>query len=161
MEYISEEGTIVNFKVKNIDQLRKGSYKYFKNNDILIAKITPCMENGKCAIARDLINGIGFGSSEYHIFRCDDSVLLPEILFGFLNRDKIRKEAAKNMTGASGHRRVPINFYKNLKINLPNMNEQKEILNKLDEMVRKINELRENQIDLNKEIGKVINSYLI
>ena len=65
------------------------------------------------------------------------------------------------MTGASGHRRVPINFYKNLKINLPAMDEQNKMVNKLDELVRKINELRENQIDLNKEISKVLNSYLI
>lgn len=156
MESLSEDGRIINSEIRNINELKNGSYKYFKENDVLIAKITPCMENGKCAIATNLRNGIGFGSSEYHVFRCDSKTIIPMILFGFLNREKIRMDAAKVMTGASGHRRVPIDFYKNLKINLPSREEQENILERVYDIDAKIKELEQNQINLNEEIGKVL-----
>lgn len=160
MQFLSEEGKIISKETKNISELKKGSYKYFKDNDVLIAKITPCMENGKCAIAKNLTNGIGFGSSEYHVFRCNQEIILPEILFGFLNRDSIRKSAEKVMTGSSGHRRVPISFYENLKINLPSLEEQRKIITH----IREIEELIEyeknilNNTLIEKE--RVINKYL-
>lgn len=156
MESLSEDGRIINSEIRNINELKNGSYKYFKENDVLIAKITPCMENGKCAIATNLRNGIGFGSSEYHVFRCDSKTIIPMILFGFLNREKIRMDAAKVMTGASGHRRVPIDFYKNLKINLPSREEQESIMERVYDIDAKIKELEQNQINLNEEIGKVL-----
>ena len=160
MQFLSEEGKIISKETKNISELKKGSYKYFKDNDVLISKITPCMENGKCAIAKNLTNGIGFGSSEYHVFRCNQEIILPEILFGFLNRDSIRKSAEKVMTGSSGHRRVPISFYENLKINLPSLEEQRKIITH----IREIEELIEyeknilNNTLIEKE--RVINKYL-
>ncbi|WP_220473286.1 restriction endonuclease subunit S, partial [Gardnerella vaginalis] len=156
MESLSEDGRIINSEIRNINELKNGSYKYFKENDVLIAKITPCMENGKCAIATNLRNGIGFGSSEYHVFRCDSKTIIPMILFGFLNREKIRMDAAKVMTGASGHRRVPIDFYKNLKINLPSREEQESIMERVYDIDAKIKELEQNQININEEIGKVL-----
>lgn len=156
MESLSEDGRIINSEIRNINEVKNGSYKYFKENDVLIAKITPCMENGKCAIATNLRNGIGFGSSEYHVFRCDSKTIIPMILFGFLNREKIRMDAAKVMTGASGHRRVPIDFYKNLKINLPSREEQESIMERVYDIDAKIKELEQNQINLNEEIGKVL-----
>ncbi|MUP48567.1 type II restriction endonuclease subunit M [Veillonellaceae bacterium M2-8] len=156
MESLSEDGRILHREIRNINELKNGSYKYFKENDVLIAKITPCMENGKCAIATNLKNGIGFGSSEYHVFRCDSKIIIPMILFGFLNREKIRIDASKVMTGASGHRRVPIDFYKNLKINLPSREEQENIMERVYDIDAKIKELEQNQINLNEEISKVL-----
>lgn len=160
MQFLSEEGKIISKETKNISELKKGSYKYFKDNDVLIAKITPCMENGKCAIAKNLTNGIGFGSSEYHVFRCNQEIILPEILFGFLNRDSIRKSAEKVMTGSSGHRRVPISFYENLKINLPSLEEQKKIITHIQE-IEELIEYEKNILNntlIEKE--RVINKYL-
>ena len=101
-----------------LSELKKGSYTYFAESDIIVAKITPCMENGKCAIAQNLTNGIGFGSSEFHVFRCNKMVG-NRFLFAYLNRESIRKQAAERMTGASGHRRVPIEFYEDLEIPVP------------------------------------------
>jgi len=82
-----------------------GSYTYFSDNDVLLAKITPCFENGKLGIARNLKNRTGFGSSEYIVFRTNDT-LLSEYLFYFLSQEHFRKEGKKLMTGTSGHSRV-------------------------------------------------------
>ena len=60
-------------------------FTYFKNNDMLLAKITPCFENGKAGIARNLKNGIGFGSTEYIVIRADNSVVYPEWIFYHIN----------------------------------------------------------------------------
>ncbi|WP_445614288.1 restriction endonuclease subunit S [Geobacillus sp. YF-1] len=81
MQSISEEGRIIDYQVKQFDEVKKG-YTSFVENDILLAKITPCMENGKRAIATNLKNGIGFGSTEFHVIRPKESVI-PKYLFYF------------------------------------------------------------------------------
>lgn len=120
----------------------KDSYTYFAENDILIAKITPCMEHGKCAIAKNLKNGIAFGSTEYNIFRVKDNRILTEYLFMFLNRDIIRKQAENNMVGTSGRQRVPIMFYKNLQIPILNIEFQQRIKNIVNNSHMKLNQSR-------------------
>lgn len=109
-----------------------GSYTYFADNDVLLAKITPCFENGKLGIAQNLTNGIGFGSSEYIVFRSREE-LAPEYLFYFLSQDSFRSTGAQVMTGAVGHKRVPKEFIENQKIPLPSIPEQKRIVAILDE----------------------------
>ena len=86
-----------------------GSYTYFANNDVLLAKITPCFENGKLGIAKNLKNGVGFGSSEYIVFRTNE-ILFSEYLYYFLLRSQFREEGAKRMMGAVGHKRVSKEF---------------------------------------------------
>ena len=109
-----------------------GGYTYFADNDVLLAKITPCFENGKLGIARNLINGVGFGSSEFVVFRCSGEVD-PEYLFYFLSKDDFRRSGTRVMTGAVGHKRVPKEFIENYKIPLPPLPEQKRIIAILDE----------------------------
>ncbi len=104
---------------RTLKEVIKGSYTYFRDGDIIIAKITPCMENGKCALVSGLTNGIGFGSSEFHVFRNSNAAVKQEYLFYYLNRESIRKQAEERMTGASGHRRVPIDFIDELPIPVP------------------------------------------
>ncbi len=111
--------------------VQKKSYTYFENNDILFAKVTPCMENGKIAIARKLKNGIGYGSSEFHVIRCNDSIL-NEFLFYYLIQDKFRSEAQHAMTGAVGLRRVPKDFIKDYEIPLPPLPEQHQIVKEIE-----------------------------
>ena len=89
------------------------------------------MENGKCAIATGLTNGVGFGSTEFHVLRCKE-LLINKYLFGYLNRPNIREEAAKRMKGASGHRRVPIEFYEDLEIPVLPINEQQQIVDEIE-----------------------------
>jgi len=73
-----------------------GSYTYFADGDVLLAKITPCFENGKLGIAQGLSNGIGFGSSEYIVFR-PDGMLSKEWLYYYLSRETFRVEGAARM----------------------------------------------------------------
>jgi type I restriction enzyme M protein len=80
-------------------------YTYFKDADVLLAKITPCFENGKAGIARDLLNGIGFGSTEFYVLRASDKIL-PEFLYYFVTRSDFRDEGAARMSGAAGQQRV-------------------------------------------------------
>lgn len=127
MSSVSNNGFIEKKVDKTIQELKNGSFTYFKEKDIIFAKITPCMENGKCALAKNLTNNIGFGSSEFHVVRVSSS-LISEYLFTLLNRKIIRIEAEKQMTGASGHRRVPIEFYENINIPLPPKDIQQKIV---------------------------------
>ena len=103
------------------------SYTYFADGDVLLAKITPCFENGKLGIARKLRNGVGFGSSEYIVFRSLEKII-PEYLFHFLSQNTFREEGSKVMTGAVGHKRVPKEFIANYQIPLPPLPEQKRIV---------------------------------
>ena len=89
------------------------------------------MENGKIAIADNLKNGIGFGSSEFHIVRCSKNIL-NKYLFYFIVQDKFRSEAAKEMTGAVGLRRVPKQFIENYLMTLPVLDEQQRIVDELE-----------------------------
>ena len=176
MASISNDGYIELKTDKFLGDLRKGSYSYFAENDIIIAKITPCMENGKCAIARKLTNGIGMGSSEFHVFRIDNKYST-EYVFAFLNRKKIRDEAEKVMTGSSGHRRVPVNFYKDLLLPLPPLDIQQKIVdecetvdseceeaqNTISRCKNQISEIMKNVQGEMKKLGEVTkyNSYSI
>ena len=95
-----------------------GSYTYFADGDVLLAKITPCFENGKIGIAQGLTNGIGFGSSEYIVFR-PDKALNKEWLYYYLSREGFRVEGAARMSGAVGHRRVSKEFIESYPIPVP------------------------------------------
>lgn len=158
MASVSDEGYIQNRVDRSLKEVKKG-YTYFAQNDILIAKITPCMENGKCAIATNLTNGIGFGSTEFHIFRAKKGVK-QEILFLYLNDKNIRREAARNMTGASGHRRVPIEFYENLKIPLPPLKEQEKISSCIEKLETQISHLNSMLLNLETQKTHIIERHL-
>ena len=109
-----------------------GNYTYFADGDVLLAKITPCFENGKLGIASNLKNGIGFGSSEYIIFRPGSS-LSKEWLYYFLSRETFRHEGAARMRGAVGHKRVAKDFIESYLIPAPSPAEQNRIVRILDE----------------------------
>lgn len=108
------------------------SYTYFADGDVLCAKITPCFENGKLGVARNLRNGIGFGSSEFVVMRASGEIL-PEYLYYFLSRDSFREAGARVMSGAVGHKRVPNEYFENLLVPLPPLKEQKRIVAVLDQ----------------------------
>lgn len=128
MASVSNEGFIETKVDRPCGEVRNGGYTYFAEGDIIIAKITPCMENGKCAIAEELTNGIGFGSSEFHTFRCHESEILTKYLFLLLNQNMVRKAAEEAMTGASGHRRVPAAFYEEMLIPVPPIPVQQKVV---------------------------------
>lgn len=104
-----------------------GGYTYFAEGDVLLAKITPCFENGKLGIAKNLINGIGFGSSEYVVFRPSAEVDA-NWLYYFLNRSEFRSVGSKHMSGAVGHKRVTKEYIENSLLSLPSIETQKQLV---------------------------------
>ncbi len=121
----------------------QGSYTYFADNDVLLAKITPCFENGKLGIARNLTNSIGFGSSEFVVLRSRGEID-PEFLFYFLSQDKFRNAGARVMTGAVGHKRIPKEYVEDHEIPIPPLEEQKRIVAILDEAFEGIEKAQAN-----------------
>lgn len=109
-----------------------GSYTYFADGDVLLAKITPCFENGKLGIAVGLENGVGFGSSEYIVFR-PGPLVERDWLYYFLSRDTFRSEGEARMGGAVGHKRVAKEFIENYQIPIAPIEEQQRIVAILDE----------------------------
>ena len=121
--------------IRNYHEVRKG-YTPFINNDIIFAKITPCMENGKMAIVNKLRNGIGFGSTEFHVIRLIGD-LSRKFFFYYILQENFRKEARRKMTGTAGQLRVPSNYIEEVKVPFPPINEQARIVSKLDELFSK------------------------
>ena len=157
MESLKEYGGLSLEYVQALGNVYKG-YTYFCNGDVVIAKITPCFENGKSSIAEKLINGIAFGTTELHIIR--PKILLDrKFLFYFTISITFRQPGKSEMYGASGQKRVPESFVKNCYIPLPSKEEQKEIANFLDKATSKIDSLIEkveNSIKLLKEYRQAL-----
>lgn len=111
-------------------KVKKG-YTKFQNNDVLFAKITPCMENGKSCVVRDLIQGVGFGSTEFHVLRCHAG-MLPEYVFYFVVQKAFRSKAISFMTGAVGQKRVPADYLRDCEIPVPTLAEQERIVAEIE-----------------------------
>ena len=107
------------------------SYTYFADNDVLLARVTPCFENGKAGIARGLLNGIGFGSSEFYVLRSEEHVL-PEWIYFCVMHPLFRDSAVAQMTGTGGLQRVPRDYVTNFQIPLPPLDVQKEIVAEIE-----------------------------
>ena len=137
MTKVGEHGEFDASEIKNYSEVKKG-FTNFQNGDILFAKITPCMENGKGAIAHNMKNGIGFGSTEFHVLRPDTDKITSEWLYYLTTWETFRKEAERNMTGSAGQKRVPKTFLENYVVNLPDIDTQKsenKILRKVDDLI--------------------------
>lgn len=119
----------MNFKEAKLKDV-KGKYTYFADKDIIMAKVTPCFENGNIAIANDLINGVGFGSSELYVFRCKR--IDNKFMFYYLRNNIFKEGCISTMTGTGGLKRVSSSFIENYYIGIPKMDEQKEIAEFLD-----------------------------
>ncbi|MBW1991648.1 MAG: restriction endonuclease subunit S, partial [Deltaproteobacteria bacterium] len=117
---------------RKLSQVKK-RYTAFIEGDLLFAKITPCMENGKIAIAKNLHNGMGFGSTEFHVIRLSP-LLNSKFFFFFLIQDAIREDARKNMKGTAGQLRVPSTYLEQISIPLPPLHEQHRIVAKIEEL---------------------------
>ena len=118
MPAVSEHGTIDVSEHKSYGEVKTG-FTHFEENDVLFAKITPCMENGKGAVATGLENGIGAGSTEFHVLRPIPGKSNPYWLYTLTMLDGFRDEAKKRMTGTGGQLRVPIGFLNYYPISAP------------------------------------------
>ena len=126
-------GRIVSSDVRPFGQVSKG-FPIFAENDVLFAKITSCMENGKAAIARNLENGTGAESTEFFVLRPTGRIL-SEYVFHFIRRISFRATCKANFTGSAGQQRVPKSFLEKVAIPLPPLDEQRRIVGLLDRAV--------------------------
>jgi type I restriction enzyme S subunit len=135
-------GTITDPELRPFSKLKSG-YTYFEEGDVLFAKITPSMENGKQAIARNLPGkfDFGFGSTEFHVLRPGPDVIA-EWIHRFVRQPVVRKTAVRYFKGSSGHRRVPKEFVASLEIPLPPVDEQRQIMVRVDEVIEQIDAAR-------------------
>ena len=130
----------------------------FSDGDIVMAKVTPCFENGNIAIATDLTNGVGFGSSDVFVFRCHDNTL-SKYAFYYLQSPYIKARGVSSMTGTGGLKRINPHYLCDSVMVLPNRSEQQEIAEYLDAKCVEIDNLisiKLSKIDNLKEYKKSI-----
>lgn len=124
MSAVSEDGHLLDILDEEYGKVKKG-FTYFENNDVLFAKITPCMENGKGAIAQGLTNGIGMGSTEFHVLRPINEISSPYWLLALTQMPVFRERAAKNMSGTGGQKRVAAAYLEHFMVGVPSIEEQR------------------------------------
>lgn len=146
-------GEIAEPEIREIAEVRTG-YTSFLENDVLFAKITPCMQNGKAAIARGLLGGRGFGSTEFHVLRAGPSIL-PEWLFLYIRAPFFLARAEAAFSGSAGQQRVPAEFLKVAPIPVPPLSEQRRIVAILEE-ARAVRRLRRRADELTARLTPAI-----
>ena len=152
MEAIAKYGGLDLSLTRELSDVADG-YTYFSNGDVLVAKITPCFENGKGSLASELVNGIAFGTTELHVLRCRPE-LDKQYAFYLTLAEAFRKLGEAEMYGAGGQKRVPESFVTNLRHPLPPLPEQRAIAEFLDRETARIDALlsrKERLIELLQE----------
>jgi len=133
-------GTIVEVRTRPFGEVKKG-YTFFLDNDVLFAKITPCMQNGKHAIALGLLGGFGFGTTEFHVLRAGPHISA-DWVWRFLRQPIVLQKATDQFTGSVGQQRLPDDYLKSLQIPLPPLSEQKRIASILKEHMAAVDKAR-------------------
>lgn len=121
---------------RKVKDIRKG-YTPFRDGDVIFAKVTPCMENGKAAVLKGLTNGVGFGSTEFFALRPKKG-LEAKYLFHFVLQGNFRRDAARNMTGAVGLRRVPKSYLEQQPMPLPPPAEQRRVVAEIEKQFARL-----------------------
>lgn len=139
MENIGEDGTLYLNEERELLDVWNG-FTYFKDDDVIIAKITPCFENGKGALCRDLINGLGFGTTELHVLRATKWVI-PGFIWYVTKTHIFRIIGEAMMQGAAGQKRIPTDFIENFVVGVPSTSEQQVIAKFLDQKTAEMDSL--------------------
>lgn len=137
MSDISESGRWTGEQTRQLGSVANG-FTAFRDEDVLFAKITPCMENGKGALVKGLCNGIGFGSTEFHVLRAKPGKAHPGYIFQWLKSPEVRERAKAFFVGSAGQQRVSVSFFDKLHVPELPYGEQRriaEVLSALDEEI--------------------------
>ena len=134
-------GEITDPQVRKLKEVRTG-FTNFSEGDVVFAKITPCMENGKSAVVGSLVNDLGFGTTEFYVLRCS-KMLFNRYLYHLVRSRTFRAEAKAVMTGAVGQQRVPKSFLEDYPLTIPSVPEQVEIVHILDSIFAKEQQTKE------------------
>lgn len=162
MEAVGEYGGLRLEQTYALEYVANG-YTYFRDGDVVVAKITPCFENGKGSIADGLENGIGFGTTELHVLR-PSSFMDRNCLFYLTISRAFRKIGASYMYGAGGQKRVPDTFIRDFRHPIPTTNEQRSIATFLDRETARIDmliEKKRRQIELLREKRTALISHAV
>lgn len=151
-------GTIAWPEPRPYTEVAKG-YTWFKEGDVIFARITPCMQNGKAAIARNLVNGVGFGSTEFHVIRPGPQITA-EWIHAIVRHKAFRDEAAAHFKGTAGQQRVPQSFLEKKEIPVPPLPEQHQIITYLNGLVVKVDALKRLQAATVTEFDALLSSIL-
>ena len=157
MEKVSSNGDIDCEILKPIREVKQG-FTAFKKNDVIIAKITPCFENGKGALLDKLETEIGYGSTEFHVLRAGKRVKA-YYLYLITHSSKFLTLGEAMMTGSAGQKRVPTDFVANYQFPLPPISEQKEVIAYVEKLNKKISDTIQSyqtQIDRLKEYKNIL-----
>jgi type I restriction enzyme S subunit len=131
----------------------------FQERDTLFARITPCLENGKICQVKNLVNNVGFGSTEFLVFRGKENISDNEFVFYLSRWEDVRDFAENNFEGTSGRQRVPKNCFENLKLELPPLSEQIQIANILSSLDDKIDVLHQQNKTLEQLAETLFRTY--
>lgn len=152
MEDVSNDGFITSFNEKTYQSLQKKGFTVFQNDDVIFAKITPCMENGKGALVRDFDTKICMGSTEFHVIRACENISI-DFIYQLTISKQFRLKAEMQMTGSAGQQRVPISFLEDYLFYIPDLSEQCRIASILSGIDKKI-ESEEKVLEKYKKIKK-------
>ncbi len=141
MQDVTEQAQLSSQHLMGIDDVKNG-FTYFERGDILVAKITPCFENGKGCHTESLLTCIGFGSTEFHVLRATNNSD-SKFIYYWSNRDIFRQSLESEMVGSAGHRRVPLSAIANYQIPIPSKDEQIAIATILSDMDEEIQVLEQ------------------
>ncbi len=158
MPQLSESGKVISTKKKPYDEVSKG-FSSFVDKDVLVAKITPCFENGKGALVDNLENGMGFGSTEFHVLRAKKGTH-PEFIYYLTRTKELRVKGEMNMQGSAGHRRVTADYFNAYKVVTPPYSEQRKIAKILSTWDKAIN-TTEKLITTSKQQKKALMQQLL
>ncbi|WP_282776878.1 restriction endonuclease subunit S [Phaeodactylibacter xiamenensis] len=154
MANVSEiTNTLEKVNYRQVKEVKKG-YTFIPKGSILLAKITPCFENGKVALAK-IESDVGFGSTEFHVIQSKQGKSDPRYLFHLFRSPNFRQSGISQMTGSAGQKRVPTSFLKSLQIPLPPLSEQRRLAARLD----KADAVRQKSralVDVYAELGRSV-----
>jgi type I restriction enzyme S subunit len=125
-------------------EIKKG-FTHFADGDVVMAKITPCFENAKSAVMRNLVNGVGAGTTELHVFRRGTELILPDFVLLYVKTRGFITRGEPRMTGSAGQKRVPREYFASSPFPLPPLAEQKRIVAKVDELMALCDRLEAQQ----------------
>lgn len=154
-----EFGEPISFERRAWNEVRKG-FTHFADGDVVVAKITPCFENGKSGVIRNAPNGVGAGTTELHVFRPVPDCVLPEYALVFLKSPHFLRNGEQHMTGSAGQKRVPWDYFARTPFPLPPLPEQRRIVAKVEELLALCDALEARQTSARENRTRLVHSAL-
>jgi type I restriction enzyme S subunit len=152
-------GDPITFDRRPWAEVRKG-FTHFADGDVVLAKITPCFENGKSGVIRAAPNGFGAGTTELHVLRPKPECVLAEYVLIFLKSPHFLLNGEAHMTGSAGQKRVPWNYFARTAFPLPPLPEQHRIVAKVEELLALCDELETRQTTARESRESLVHSSL-